>query len=168
MPVFDPQTITKPSPCEIAISGDHAMSSSSSKYLIQPFHDVLSVRLSGTWNAEDTMQFSGDFKRQVSRYFAREWACVLNLKELELLVPDAYQVHAFRALNTWSYIKGMQAMAILFSPDSRSALLYQFEEILDDRQPYQRLLGQSEAEAHRWLAELGFRDRKENQLQRFA
>lgn len=144
------------------------MSESSSKYIIQPVRDVLYVKLDGSWNAEQTLAFSADFKRQVNRCFAREWACVFNLKDMDLLIPESYQVHAFRALNTWSYIKGMQALVLLFSHDSRSQLLFQFEEILQDRQPYLKKVCQSEVEANQWLAGLGFREKEAQRFQHTA
>lgn len=144
------------------------MNDSGKHYIIQPTRDVLYVKLDGSWNAEQTLDFSADFKRQVSRYFAREWACIFNLKEMELLIPESYQIHAFRALNTWSYIKGMQALVLLFSHESRSQLLYQFEEILQDRQPYQKKVCQSEVEANQWLVGLGFKEANVSSLQQSA
>ncbi len=144
------------------------MQNSQQKYLIQPHHDILTVTLRGSWNAEDSLSFVSDYKKLVNHYFAREWACVFNLKQMEMLIPDAYQVHTFRALNTWSYIKGMQALVVLFSQNSRSQLLYQFEEILEDRQAYQRKVCQSEAEGYQWLADQGFRERVAEREQRSA
>lgn len=137
------------------------MKESPSQYVIQPMRDMLYVKLDGSWNAEQTLAFSADFKRQVNRYFAREWACIFNLKDMDLLIPESYQVHAFRALNTWSYIKGMQALVLLFSQSSRSQLLFEFEEILQDRQPYEKKVCQSEVEANQWLASLGFKEHEQ-------
>lgn len=124
-------------------------------YSIQPVHDVLHVRLSGSWNHDQTFAYAVDYKKQVSRYFAREWVCVLNLQDLELLISEQEQIETFRALNTWSYIKGMIALCVVISPENRGHLLYQFEEILSDNQPYQKSIFYSDIEANQWLQKIG-------------
>ena len=124
-------------------------------YSIQPVHDVLYVQLSGSWNHDQTFAYSVDYKKQVSRYFAREWVCVLNLQNLDMLISEQEQIEMFRALNTWSYIKGMIALGIVISPENRDHLLYQFEEIFNDNQPYQKAIFYSDVEANHWLQKIG-------------
>lgn len=131
------------------------MKESTPGYSIQPVHDVLHVRLSGSWNHDQTFAYTIDYKKQVSRYFAREWVCVLNLQNLELLISEQEQIETFRALNTWSYIKGMIALGIVISPENRDHLLYQFEEIMSDNQSYQKAIFYSDVEANHWLQKLG-------------
>lgn len=127
------------------------MSESKPDFSIKPVHDVLYVQLSGSWNHDLTADYSLEYKKQTSRYFAREWACVLNLQNLDMIIPEREQIETFRALNTWSYIKGMTALAIVISLENRHQLLYQFEEIFQDPQPYRTAIFYSDEEASAWL-----------------
>lgn len=144
------------------------MSSVESKFTINPVHDVLYVDLKGTWDPEQTQLYAAEFKRQVSRYFAREWACIWNLKELDMLLAEETQIALFKALNTWSYIKGMKAGAVIISVDNRDHLLYQVEEIFKGVQPFATTVCHSELEANHWLVEQGFSERLLERRQRTA
>jgi len=124
-------------------------------YTLQPIQDILYVDLFGSWNHDQTYNYSLDYKKQVSRYFAREWVCVMNLQQLDMLISEQAQIETFRALNTWSYIKGMTAMLVVIGIENRHHLLYQFEDIFDDKQPYEKAILYSDAEAQHWLIEHG-------------
>ena len=126
------------------------------RYSIKPVHDILYVDLKGTWLAEDTLTFTTEFKKQVSRYFARSWACVMSIKDLDMLVDDSFQIDSFVALNTWSYIKGMSHMVIVTGSQKRDMLLYQFEEILKAKQPFSMEVFMTEFPAQQWLKDHGF------------
>ncbi len=138
------------------------------KYEIKPAHDILYVDMFGSWSPDDTAEFGTEYKRLVSRYFAREWACVINLKQLDMLISESQQIAAFKALNTWSYIKGMKAQAVIVGPDNRSHLLYQFEEIFKDQQPFAKAVFHHELEANHWLTEQGFSEKILLQSQKSA
>lgn len=125
-------------------------------YSINPVHDVLYVTLSGTWSPENTLEFVSQYKKEVSRYFAREWASVFYLNDLEMLLAEDFQIETFKALFTWSYIKGMQAMSLIVGADNRSHLLYQFEEMLQGRQPFATKVCHGNLEAGQWLRSNGF------------
>jgi len=130
---------------------------SSEKYTIRPAHDILYVSLKGSLAPDDTLRFLSDYKKQVGKYFAQEWACVTQLSELEMLIEEGFQIETFKALNTWSYIKGMGAMAIIVGNDNRDHLLYQFEEILQGKLPFQTGVFKSNDEADTWLRLRGFK-----------
>lgn len=138
------------------------------EYSVKPVHNVLYIELSGSWNHDQTCDYSLEYKKQVSRYFAREWACVLNLQNLEMLISENAQIEMFRALNTWSYIKGMTAQALVISMENRHHLLYQFEEIFNQKQPYETGIFYSETEANSWLKSLGHIRTVETSSQRTA
>lgn len=127
------------------------------KYTIRPAHDILYVSLVGSWSPNDTLRFLSDYKRQVSKYFAQEWACVMQLSELEMLIEEDFQIETFKALNTWGFIKGMGAMAIIIGHENRDHLLFQFEEILKGKQPFQTSVFRSNEEADAWLRLRGFK-----------
>ena len=127
------------------------------KYSIRPAHDILYVDLKGTWTAEDTLQFVAEYKKQVSRYFAQSWACVLKIKNLDMLIDDNFQIQSFISLNTWSYIKGMSDMVIITGTQSRDMLLYQFEEIISAKQPFDMEICTNDFLADQWLRDRGFR-----------
>lgn len=124
-------------------------------FTLQPAQDVLYIDLFGSWNHEQTCEYSLEYKKQVSRYFAREWVAVMNLQKLDMLIEEPNQIDMFRALNTWSFIKGMTAMVVVVGIENRHHLLYQFEEIFNDKQPYQKAILYSEAEALQWLRDNG-------------
>lgn len=127
------------------------MNASNQAYTINPRHDILYVDLFGSWNHEQTYQFSLDYKKQVSRYFAREWVCVLNLKKLDMLISESEQIGTFKSLLSWSYLKGMTALVAVVGIENRHYLLYQFEEILNSNQPYGQVICYSDAEVRQWL-----------------
>ncbi len=126
------------------------------KYSIKPVHDTLYVDLKGTWNHEDTYQFISDYKKLVSRYFAQRWCCVLTVSDLELLIDEDFQVPSFKALNTWSFIKGMGAFALVTSAKNRDCLIFQFDEVMRGRHPFEAECFGSEAEADTWLKARGY------------
>lgn len=127
------------------------------KYSIRPAHDILYVSLIGSWAPSDTLRYLSDYKKQVSKYFAQEWACVMQLSDLDMLIEEDFQVETFKALNTWSFIKGMGAMAIIVGRDNRDHLLYQFEEILKGKLPFQTGVFKTNEEADEWLRLRGFK-----------
>lgn len=137
-------------------------------YDIKPAHDSLYVNLRGSWSAEVMAAFTKDYKQLVGRYFAREWACVLNISQLELLIGEQEQIAAFRALQTWSFIKGLRALAVVVSENNPSYLLYQFEEVLKEKSSFERVVVYSEREADYWLRQLGFSEKLELQSQKSA
>jgi hypothetical protein len=137
-------------------------------FSVKPAHNVLYVELSGSWNHEKTCDYAIEYKKQVSRYFAREWACVLNLQNLEMLISEQSQIEMFRALNSWSYIKGMTAQAVVISIENRHHLLYQFEEVFNETQPFEMSIFYSEPEANSWLKSLGHIRSVETSSQRIA
>jgi GTP-sensing pleiotropic transcriptional regulator CodY len=128
-----------------------------SNFVIHARHDILSVDMSGTWNEDNTLEYVADYKRLVHRYFTREWACVINLKDLDMLLSESFQIETLKALNAWSFIKGMKAVSVVVSDNNRSHLLYQFEEVFKVNHPYATAVCQSEFEASQWLASQGFK-----------
>ena len=129
------------------------------KFSLQPENDVLYVEMSGSWSPDTTLEFVAEYKKQVSRYFAREWAYVLNIAELEMLMSDEFQVATFKSLHTWAYIKGMQAIALIVAESNRGHLLYQFEEMLKGAGQIDTKVCQHADEAAEWLAEKRFSTR---------
>ncbi len=127
------------------------------KYTIRPAHDILYISLLGSWSPDDTLRFLADYKKQVSKYFAQEWACVMQISDLDMLIEEGFQIETFKALNTWSYIKGMGAMAIIVGMENRDHLLFQFEEILKGKLPFQTSVFKSNDEADAWLRIRGFK-----------
>lgn len=132
-------------------------------YVIQANHDILSIDMLGTWNEGNTLDYVAEYKRLVSRYFTREWACVINLKGMDMLLSESFQIETLKALNAWSYIKGMKAVAVVFSSTNRSHLLYQFEEIFKVKHPYATSVCLSEFEASQWLESQGFKMKTVNE-----
>lgn len=122
---------------------------------LQPSHDILYVDMYGSWNHDQTYQYSLEYKKVVSRYFAREWVCVMNLQALEMLISEREQIETLKALNTWSYIKGMTALVAVIGIENRHYLMYQFEEIFNDNQPYAKKICYSAHEAEQWLVNQG-------------
>lgn len=143
----------------------NAVSSQNSKHVkteffsILPEHNIVTVDLFGTWNEEQTLVFVSDFKRLVHRYFTQEWACIINLQHLDMLLSESFQIETFKALNAWSYIKGMKAISVVVSHRNRSHLLYQFEEIFKVSHPYETAVCYSELESTNWLSGHGFKQR---------
>ena len=74
-----------------------------------------------------------------------------------MLIEEGFQIETFKALNTWSYIKGMGAMAIIVGMENRDHLLFQFEEILKGKLPFQTSVFKSNDEADAWLRIRGFK-----------
>ena len=145
-----------------------AMAENEERYSIKPVHDTLFVTLRGSWSMDNMRQFTEDYKKLVGRYFAREWACVLNIRDLELLIGEDQQIAAFKALNTWSFIKGMQAQAVILSDRNPGYLLYQFEEILKDKASFDRKVFLNERDADHWLVNKGFSEKLEFESQKSA
>ncbi|UZE97900.1 hypothetical protein [Alkalimarinus alittae] len=127
------------------------------KFTIRPVHDILYVSLIGSWSTDDTLNFVADYKRLVSKYFAQEWACVLQISDLEMLIGEDFQQETLKALNTWGYIKGMGALAIIVGHKNRDHLLFQFEEILKGKQSFQTGVFRSNEDADAWLRLRGFK-----------
>lgn len=134
-------------------------------FSIMPEHNIVTVDLFGTWNEQQTLDYVADFKRLVHRYFTQEWACVINLQHLDMLLSESFQIETFKALNAWSYIKGMKAIAVVVSHRNRSHLLYQFEEIFKVNHPYSTAVCHSELESIQWLSAQGFRSREKSKSQ---
>jgi hypothetical protein len=128
-------------------------------FSILPEHNIVTVDLFGTWNEQQTLDFVAEFKRLVHRYFTQEWACIINLQHMDMLLSESFQIETFKALNAWSYIKGMKAISVVVSHRNRSHLLYQFEEIFKVNHPYATAVCYSELESSQWLADQGFRPR---------
>jgi hypothetical protein len=126
-------------------------------YVIQANHNILSIDMLGTWNEGNTLDYVAEYKRLVNRYFTQEWACIVNLKGMEMLLSESFQIETLRALNAWSYIKGMKAISVVFSSNNRSHLLYQFEEIFKVKHPYATAVCLSEFEAVQWIESQGFK-----------
>lgn len=143
-----------------------AVSTQNSKHVkteffsILPEHNIVTVDLFGTWNEQQTLDYVAEFKRLVHRYFTQEWACVINLQHLDMLLSESFQIDTFKALNAWSYIKGMKAISVIVSHRNRSHLLYQFEEIFKVNHPYATAVCYSELESLQWLANQGFKMRE--------
>ena len=135
----------------------------SEHFRIHAEHDILTIDLIGTWNEEDTLNYIDEYKRLVNRYFTREWACMINLQELDMLLSESFQIETFKALNAWSYIKGMKAISVTISQDNRSHLLYQFEEIFKVNHPYQTAVCHSDISASQWICSQGFQTKQANE-----
>ena len=129
-------------------------------YSIVPAHNIVTVDMYGTWNEQQTLDFVAEFKRLVHRYFTQEWACIINLQHLDMLFSESFQIDTFKALNAWSYIKGMKAISVVVSHRNRSHLLYQFEEIFKVNHPYATAVCYSELESTNWLEGHGFKQRE--------
>lgn len=129
-------------------------------FSIFPEHNIVTVDLFGTWNEEQTLDFVAEFKKLVHRYFTQEWACVINLQHLDMLLSESFQIETFKALNAWSYIKGMKAISVVVSHHNRSHLLYQFEEVFKVNHPYAKAVCYSELESSNWLEGHGFKHRE--------
>jgi len=130
-------------------------------FIIHPEHNILTIDLFGTWNEQQTLEYVADYKRLVHRYFTREWACVINLQGLDMLLSESFQIETLKALNAWSYIKGMKAISVIISSKNRSHLLYQFEEIFKVNHPYNTAVCHSPIESSQWLADQGFKQKLE-------
>jgi hypothetical protein len=128
-------------------------------FIICPEHDILSIELFGTWNEQQTLDYVAEYKKLVHRYFTREWACVINLQGMDLLLSESFQIETLKALNAWSYIKGMKTISVIISNNNRSHLLYQFEEIFKVNHPYTTAVCHSEIEADQWMASQGFKQK---------
>jgi hypothetical protein len=137
------------------------MANQEEHYIINPQQDVLHVDFKGTWSPEETLKYVENYKCLVNRYFTSEWACVMNLQGLDMLLSESFQIETFKALNAWSYIKGMRSVAVVISNSNRSHLLYQFEEILKVQHPYATQVCFSEIESKQWLFDQGFSKRKQ-------
>lgn len=135
-----------------------------SNFSIRANHNILTVDMLGTWNEDNTLDYVSEYKRLVNRYFTREWACVINLKGMEMLLSESFQIDTLKALNAWSYIKGMKSIAVVFSSNNRSHLLYQFEEIFKVTHPYSTAVCLSEFEAAQWLESQGFKIKTTSEL----
>jgi hypothetical protein len=136
------------------------MANQEEHYSINLQQDVLHVDFNGSWSPEETLKYVESYKRLVNRYFTREWACVMNLQGLDMLLSETFQIETFKALNAWSYIKGMRSVAVVISNSNRSHLLYQFEEILKVKHPYETQVCFSEIESNQWLLDQGFSKKK--------
>ena len=145
----------------LQIELQHAISEQSKNFSLKPNTDIFLVDLFGTWNEETTLEFVSEFKRLANRYFTREWACVFNLQGLEMLLSESFQIETLKALNAWSYIKGMKAISVIISSKNRSHLLYQFEEIFKVNHPYNTAVCHSPIESSQWLADQGFKQKLE-------
>ena len=143
----------------LQIELQHAISEQSKKFSLQPNTDIFLIDMFGTWNEETTLEFVSEFKRLANRYFTREWACVFNLQGLEMLLSESFQIETFRALNAWSYIKGMKSVSVIISSKNRSHLLYQFEEIFKVNHPYATAVCHSAIDASQWLNDQGFKQK---------
>ena len=132
------------------------MTSQDQHYDIKVQQGVLYVDFKGTWSPEETLDYVKSYKRLVNRYFTREWACVMNLQGLDMLLSETFQIETFKALNAWSYIKGMRSVAVVVSQRNRSHLLYQFEEVLKVNHPYETQVCFSEVQSNQWLVDQGF------------
>lgn len=132
-------------------------------FSIVPEHDILHVELSGTWNEEVTQQYVAEYKKIVGRYFAREWACVIDLRQLDMLLSENYQIETFRALNTWSFIKGLKSLALIVNEQIRPHLLYQFEDIMQEQPAFNSRVLSNPIDARHWLKDEGFIEREEFQ-----
>ncbi|MFV1873157.1 MAG: hypothetical protein ACMZ64_07550 [Oleiphilus sp.] len=137
-------------------------------FAIMPEHNIVTVDLFGTWNEQQTLDFVAEFKRLVHRYFTQEWACVINLQHLDMLLSESFQIQTFKALNAWSYIKGMKAISVVVSHKNRSHLLYQFEEIFKVNHPYATAVCYSELESANWMADHGFKPRQKKTASAFS
>ena len=140
-------------------SFENGMEDTGQNFIIHPEHEILTIDLFGTWNEQQTLDYVAEYKRQVHRYFTREWACVINLQGLDMLLSESFQIETFKALNAWSYIKGMKAVSVLVSSKNRSHLLYQFEEIFKVNHPYATAVCHSPVEAAHWLSDQGFQQK---------
>lgn len=129
-------------------------------YSLNPEHDILYVTMNGTWNMDTTQAYISQYKKDVSRYFAREWAAVLDLRNLEMLLSEEFQLESIIALNTWSFIKGMTTMAIIVGEHNRGPLLYQFEEIFNQSPAFARDVFSNPVKARHWLFDQGFRGKE--------
>jgi len=136
-------------------------------FIIQPEHDILTIDLFGTWNEQQTLDYVAEYKRLVHRYFTREWACVINLQGLDMLLSESFQIETFKALNAWSYIKGMKAVSVIISNNNRSHLLYQFEEIFKVNHPYATAVCHSPIAADQWLVDQGFKPKVDKRSHKF-
>jgi len=137
------------------------MATQEEHYIINPQQDVLHVDFKGTWSPEETLKYVENYKRLVNRYFTHEWACVMNLQGLDMLLSEPFQIETFKALNAWSYIKGMRSVAVIICNSNRSHLLYQFEEILKVNHPYETQVCFSEIQSNQWLLDQGFCKKKQ-------
>lgn len=121
------------------------------EYTIEPAHDILLE----SWNPQHAYDYALNYKKIVSQYFAREWVCLLNLQHLGQLVSDPSQLEIFRALNAWSYIKGMKALVVMANIQNRHPLHNQFVEIFNDHQPYEKAFFYNDAELGDWMTAHG-------------
>ena len=66
-------------------------------FSIKPQQGILRVDFKGTWSPEETLKYVENYKRLVNRYFTHEWACVMNLQGLDMLLSESFQIETFKA-----------------------------------------------------------------------
>lgn len=121
------------------------------RYFINAESGLLTSAVSSTWNISDTGLFILDYKKTVQRHFASEWSGIFDVTSLEMLIPDDKQIALFRALFSWSYLRGMTDLCMVVGQAHRSALLYQLEEITSASDKFNTLYFGSQEDAKHWL-----------------
>ncbi|MBQ4835225.1 MULTISPECIES: hypothetical protein [Pseudoalteromonas] len=104
----------------------------------------------GAWNLETALRWSDEYQKNVHLLADKPWACLVNLTQFELLVPEAW-AHIKR-YSQWSNEQNQQYEAVVCGASYQQALVELIHEAMPnvDTQIFLNL-----DDAKSWLTQKG-------------
>lgn len=79
------------------------------------------INATGAWNVETALSWGNEYQNLVRKLNRLPWACLVNLTEFELLVPEAWE-HV-KQISTWSNQNNQKYEAVVCSASYQEAMV---------------------------------------------
>ncbi|NVK23444.1 MAG: hypothetical protein HWE10_00815 [Gammaproteobacteria bacterium] len=120
-------------------------------YKIEVNNQTITVRFYGSWSKETSEKMCKAFMQEVTAISNKPWACIIDLTEWELGVPEAWAPIA--ETNRWCAKNNQVFEAVVCTMSIQKFILKALQQELPNTESE---FFASESQAINWLAEKGF------------
>lgn len=126
-----------------------------SSYVIQAEPQTLLLRMERGWGHVDRCDFALRYKQEVCRYFVGPWSAIVDLSNVR---PDNFESSdddLWRALLSWSVLRGMQAYIFVVKADQRCLWRQRMRAFTQQNLPCKGVIVYCMKSARQWLVRHG-------------
>lgn len=127
----------------------------SSSYAIQVESNALLLRIERGWGYVDRCDFALRYKQEVCRHFVEPWSAIVDLSEVEPDNFDSSDDDLWRALVSWSVLRGMQAYVFVVKTEQRCLWRQRMQGLTQQDLPCKGAMVYCIRSARQWLAHHG-------------
>jgi hypothetical protein len=111
---------------------------------------TLIVKAEGAWNLETAIRWGQEFKLLVNRIEEHQWACLVDLSNFELAIPEVWD--HLNSVNEWSNLHNQKYEAVVCSLSIQKVLIKKSHAVLTN---VETKFCEGLNEAYEWLEIIG-------------